>query len=200
MFSFLFFVMTTIAVNYNLMYRFDNTIISFIQQFENPTVTTVFIIFTNIGSFIGTMVVLFFFIYLFYTYNSHREALILTTVTLATPLFNIILKQLIQRPRPKFHQLIEIAGYSFPSGHAMYATSLYLITCILFWKKLARTWQRCLLMTGTCLIIVIIGVSRIYLGVHYPSDIIGGFFASMFMISLTLYINLVIKQYSSKEN
>src|SRR5699024_7951222 len=95
-----------------------------------------------------------------------------------------------QRPRPEVSQLIEIGGYSFPSGHTMYAVSLYGITLTLVWFKLKSIGEQIFLTIIISFIIVTIALSRIYLGVHYPSDIIGAIFMSNFIISFTFYIYL----------
>lgn len=198
MFSFLLFVLISIAVNHDVLYAFDHSIISIVQQFENDVLTKIFIIFTNIGSFLGSLTILFCLLYVFFKFKWVNEGIILTFVTLITPLSNLLLKQLMQRPRPHLHRLIEIGGFSFPSGHSMYAASLYGITFVLLWGKCTQMWQRILLTAVTVLMISMIGVSRIYLGVHYPSDVLGGYIISIFIISITVYTYLLIKKYQRK--
>lgn len=198
MYSFFFFVLTILGVQNNVLDLFDEKLISFIIQFENPLLTSILITITNIGSFYGTVVVWGLFLYVSIARKWHHEAILLTIITFTTHIVNLVVKNLFLRPRPELHQLIEISGYSFPSGHTMYATSLYGTALILFWKKCNFTWQRTILVSMTLLIIFLIALSRIYLGVHYPSDIIGGFFLSLLLISVTLYLFL-LKEVKNKE-
>lgn len=198
MFSFFLFVLTVIGIHYDMFFIFDDTIIHFLQELETPLLTAVFITFTHIGSLIGMFIVFLVLLYVFRKLNWRAESILLTGVIFATPIMNIILKELMQRPRPTVHRLIEIGGYSFPSGHTMYAVSLYGITLTLIWFKLKKYSERVFFTIVITFIISMIALSRIYLGVHYPSDIIGGFFASVFIISLTFYIYLTERRRKRK--
>lgn len=188
--SFTLFFLTTIAMHYGLFETFDDSFTLSINQFESPLFTAIFMTFTHIGSFIGMMIIFLILLYFFRRYHWRAESILLTSVVLATPIINIILKELIQRERPILGQLIEVSGYSFPSGHTMYAVSLYGITLTLIWFKLKRLSRRILLSLFILFMIALIAGSRVYLGVHYPSDLIGAFFASVFLISITFYIYL----------
>ena len=92
---------------------------------------------------------------------------------------NQVLKFLIQRPRPDGFRLATASGFSFPSGHSMVAMAFFGLLAWLVWKYEADRRLRRLYATGFALVIVMIGVSRIYLGVHYASDVLGGFCLSM---------------------
>ena len=92
---------------------------------------------------------------------------------------NQVLKFIIQRPRAVVCRLATASGFSFPSGHSMAAMAFFGLLAWLVWKYEADRRLRCLYATGFALVIVMIGVSRIYLGVHYASDVLGGFCLSM---------------------
>lgn len=92
---------------------------------------------------------------------------------------NQVLKFIIQRPRPDGFRLATVSGFSFPSGHSMAAMAFFGLLAWLVWKYEADRRLRRLYATGFALVIVMIGVSRIYLGVHYASDVLGGFCLSM---------------------
>ena len=92
---------------------------------------------------------------------------------------NQILKYIVQRPRPDGFRLISETGYSFPSGHSMVSMAFYGLCA---WMVL--TYERDRIMRWACsisfaLIIVVVGMSRVYLGVHYASDVIAGFCVSL---------------------
>ena len=92
---------------------------------------------------------------------------------------NQVRKFIIQRPRPDGFRLATAGGFSFPSGHSMVAMAFFGLLAWLVWKYEADRRLRRLYATGFALVIVMIGVSRIYLGVHYASDVLGGFCLSM---------------------
>lgn len=105
-------------------------------------------------------------------------------------LFNFILKQLFRRPRPELLKMIEIGGYSFPSGHSM--TSLIFYGFIIYiCLKYGRHWFKYCITVLLSLLVLFIGISRIYLGVHYASDVLGGFIIG------TGWLILFIRVYSS---
>lgn len=190
LFSFIFFVLTGLGIYVGQFDTFDAAVIDFVQGYESKLLTATLLTFTYIGSFLGTIIIYFILFYLFWRFNWRAEAILLTGVVLSTPIINLILKELMQRPRPEFFHLIEVKGYSFPSGHTMSAVSLYGIVLILVWFKLRNIGERIFLTVVISFIIIAIALSRIYLGVHYPSDIIGGIFMSNFIISLTFYLYL----------
>lgn len=103
---------------------------------------------------------------------------------------NVLLKQLVQRPRPDGFRLIAETGYSFPSGHSMVAMAFYGLLAWMVWHYERDRFVRWFCVIGFGLVIVLIGVSRIYLGVHYASDVIAGFCVSL--IWLALYTKLVV--------
>jgi len=89
-----------------------------------------------------------------------------------------VLKTAFQRARPDIQHLIAVGGYSFPSGHAMVATVFYGMLGYLIWLNLReRSKTAWIVPVLTALLIFSIGVSRIYLGVHFPSDVLAGFAA-----------------------
>lgn len=103
---------------------------------------------------------------------------------------NVLLKQLVQRPRPDGFRLIAETGYSFPSGHSMVAMAFYGLLAWMVWHYERDHFVRWLCVIGFGLVIALIGISRIYLGVHYASDVIAGFCVSL--IWLALYTKLVV--------
>ncbi|MGW6379673.1 phosphatase PAP2 family protein [Peribacillus butanolivorans] len=169
--------------------NFDRTVISFVQGLESPFLTTIMKGFTFIGSSIS--IIILFLLVLFYLYKvlKHRLELVLfSAVMVGSPLLNLILKLFFQRARPDLHRLIEIGGYSFPSGHAMNAFTLYGILTFLLWRHISTMWGRTLLILFSVMMILTIGISRIYLGVHYPSDIIGGYLASGCWLAISIWV------------
>lgn len=104
-------------------------------------------------------------------------------------LLNIGIKALVQRPRPdEAIRLVTESGFSFPSGHSMAAMAFFGLIVWLVWHYERDRRLRLLLCAAFSLLILAIGISRIYLGVHYASDVLGGFCASL--IWLAFYTRL----------
>ena len=99
-------------------------------------------------------------------------------LVLAT-LLNLLLKTLVQRPRPEGYRLVAESGFSFPSGHSMVAMAFYGLLIWMVWRYEKDALVRWLGVIGFGLVIVLVGLSRIYLGVHYASDVLAGFCASI---------------------
>ncbi len=103
---------------------------------------------------------------------------------------NVILKNIIQRPRPEGYRLIQESGYSFPSGHSMVSMAFYGLIAYLIWKKVKNKTERYILFSITIILPILIGISRIYLGVHYASDVLAGLVIS---ISYLAVFTIIIK-------
>lgn len=97
---------------------------------------------------------------------------------------NQLLKFLVQRPRPTGFRLAEAAGFSFPSGHSMVAMAFFGLLAWLVWRYERDRRMRAVLVAAFGLVTVMVGVSRVYLGVHYASDVIAGFCLSLAWLAL----------------
>jgi undecaprenyl-diphosphatase len=186
--SFIGFIAMSLLVKAEYMVNFDKLLISFIQGMETARLTSAMKFFTYIGTlrFISILTILIFF-FLFYGLKHRLEILILLAVVFCTPILNRLLKLYFHRARPDFHRLIEIGGYSFPSGHAMNAFSFYSILAFLLWRHAPSRLARTAVILVSTFMVLAIGTSRIYLGVHYPSDIVGGFLASGFWVAAVIW-------------
>jgi membrane-associated phospholipid phosphatase len=156
----------------------DQTAATAIHELRTPTLTAFFLIVTALGSIeaialmsLGGAVV----------FGAWRRWLLFGTWVIAaggSVVLILLLKALFARPRPYFeHPLLLETYYSFPSGHAMEAVILY--GMLAHFAVLAlRTWRtRAAVIFGTSLLVFLIGFSRMYLGVHYLSDVVAGFAA-----------------------
>ncbi|RJG11757.1 phosphatase PAP2 family protein, partial [Massilia cavernae] len=108
----------------------------------------------------------------FYARKANYWLLALVTAVPGGMLLNVALKHLFQRARPSFENpLLSLPTYSFPSGHTVAATLFYgLLAC--YAVVVLRSWRtRALVVMGACFLVGLVGLSRIYLGVHYLSDV-----------------------------
>ena len=138
--------------------------------------TTIMKIITNLGGayfLIGITILSIIFL------KDKKISLLISLNLVISTILNILLKNIIQRPRPEGYRLIEETGYSFPSGHSMVSMAFYGFIIYLIWKKVENKKIKYTLCTILTILMLAIGISRIYLGVHYASDVIAGFLISL---------------------
>lgn len=143
---------------------------------------------TNFGGaiiLIGSAFTLFIFIK-----NKKIGVSIISNLAIITVL-NQLLKRIVQRPRPTEFRIVEESGYSFPSGHSMVSMAFYGYLIYLIYKYVKNKYLKWISIILLSILICSIGISRIYLGVHYTSDVLGGFFISISY--LIIYISAVNK-------
>lgn len=185
-----------IAVNvYNGNYFYsDGVIYDFVSNYVISDGVTPFVKFiTWFGSTIGIIVMCF--VFLFVIRNKKINIILVTNLICAAIINNYVLKLIFTRDRPNINPIVIENGNSFPSGHSMvsmvfYGSLIYIAYKYLNNKKLKWTIISCL-----SLLILLIGFTRIYLGVHYFSDVIGGFvIGGCYLIISTMVIRKIIKK------
>jgi membrane-associated phospholipid phosphatase len=102
-----------------------------------------------------------------------EEAVLLVVVLGGAELLNVVLKLAFQRQRPEV-AFVHLDTYSFPSGHAMMSTATYSVLAYLLWGRLGSRRARLFTAAATACVIALVCFSRLYLGVHYLSDVLGG--------------------------
>jgi len=138
--------------------------------------------FANMYWLIGMSVLLFIII-------KNKKTSILFFINLVlSALTNFILKQIIQRPRPIEHRIIDEKGYSLPSGHSMVSMAFYGFLVYFIYKNIKNKYIKTILIVLLSVLIISIGVSRIYLGVHYTSDVLAGFLVAISYLIIFIHI------------
>lgn len=183
------FVVTSIKVLNESEFVLDNVFYEFMDESligDNMTMVMKFITWFGGTSGIILMCILSLFIF--------KDKKINTTIVcnlVIVTILNTLFKVIFMRARPDINHLVIETGYSFPSGHSMISMAFYgyLIYIIYTHKDNARF--RWLLISLISILVLLIGISRIYLGVHYTSDVVGGFCFSI--AYLIIYISIVKK-------
>ena len=113
-----------------------------------------------------------------------RLALIVAVVLIAAALFTELVKDNVARPRPALDPLVTASGYSFPSGHTLNSTVTYGLLALVAWRsRLPLAVRRAALVFGVT-IPLLVGLSRIALGVHWPTDVLAGWLAGVAFVAL----------------
>ncbi len=154
---------------------FDEAVIRWMGSHQSPALDATVVEVTALGT--GTVVLMIVAVAaLFLTLTQHKYSAILLLVATAGGLvLNGVLKLGFNRPRPDiFVHSVQTVSSSFPSGHAMSSAIVYGTVAYLAARLDRRRWARWLVMLFAFVVIVLISLSRIYLGVHYPSDVVAG--------------------------
>lgn len=162
-----------------------------VLSMRNDVLTIIFKIITNLG---GAYCLIIIAILCAIFIKNKKIAFAIPINLILSTMLNLGLKNIVERPRPIGYRLIDETGYSFPSGHSMISAAFYGLIIYFIWKNVKNTklkYISCILLS---LLILFIGISRIYLGVHYASDVIGGFTISIaYLIIFTITFKAINK-------
>ena len=168
-----------------------------ILNLRSEPVTAIMKVITNLSS---AYVLIAITIGILLFVKNKKVGLCVASNLVITTLLNQLLKYIIQRPRPDGYRLIAESGYSFPSGHSMVSMAFYGLIIYLIWKMVKNKKIKYISCGILGLLIPMIGFSRIYLGVHYASDVIGGFAISIVYLLLFTNIARSVLQLEKEKN
>ena len=173
------FLLLTLFVALKLTTPIDTTFSKWVVQLHNPVFTAFFRFITDFGY---VQILLILLVIILIVFHKYRFAYILPIHVTISVIFNMILKNIFARPRPEMIRLIDEAGFSFPSGHAMVTMVAYGYLIYVVHHYIQQKWLRYSLIAFLVFIIVSVGFSRIYLGVHYLTDVLAGYSISLFYL------------------
>ncbi len=194
------FVELTNTLNSDLIAQYDAAVTKYVISFRTPLLNNILQFLTNLGDLYGYIVVtticsLFFF----FKFKNWRYVAQLVFVIIISGLSNLALKEVINRARPTADHLVSVETLSYPSGHAMSATAFYGFLIYLCYFLKINKWLKGGIIFLCSFLIVSIGISRIYLGVHFPSDIAGGIIAGTIWVMFCVLIFNIIDLFRREE-
>ncbi|MBI0110734.1 phosphatase PAP2 family protein [Lactobacillus sp. W8093] len=163
-----------VASENQFIHEFDRTVINIICN-NNPILIKFATVFTNLGNTNVIMVETILLVIVLAVFKKFAYAFFTAGTMIAANGYNWIIKHAIARHRPFTHHLVAAHGYSFPSGHSVGSATLFgilIVLTILLIKNKAAKYVLCIV--WACFPILI-GYTRIFSHVHYPSDVVGGF-------------------------
>ena len=177
-------IMQNVCANEKLM--LDIILYKFAVLFlRNPKLTEIMKVITFFGS--AYFIIFLTCLLVSFIKNKKIGIMIVTNLFLISSM-NIILKNIVHRPRPEGYRLIKESGYSFPSGHSMVSVAFYGFLIYLILKKVKNKKAKIIYSILLGLLIILIGFSRIYLGVHYATDVLaGGILSISYLIAFISY-------------
>lgn len=168
--------------------NFDDRVFNSVKPYINPGTTRLMEFITFLGKH-TLLIPLNFALIAFFIYRKEKWfAARIAALSLSSLLLMFVLKLYFQRPRPLLPVLGEAKGFSFPSGHALISVVFYGLFIHMIWHEVKTKWLRTLLIALIGFLILLIAFSRIYLRVHYASDVIAGIAAGFIWLVLSLRI------------
>src|ERR1700687_710775 len=174
-FAFLAFVRITRELIEGDVGAMDSAILLAVAKKRTPWLTTAAVDVTALGSI--TLVVLFsaFTLVVLLVLRDRLGALQLLAASAGAGILTLVTKKIIERIRPEeAQQLIVVSGFSYPSGHSVSTSALYLMIAIIAGRYVQDSGARAAIVMAVSAVLVMIGVSRVYLGVHYATDVVSG--------------------------
>lgn len=188
------FILVTLFVIIKKDLYIDTFLYKYISMLINKDLTSVIRIITNIGSVVFSIIVIIIISILLYKYNKKEDLKYFLIIMIIGNITSFTLKLIIARNRPDILRLMVENTYSFPSGHTFITTLLYGSILVLLNKYYKKSY---VLWTIYGILVMLIMFTRIYLGVHYFSDTLGGFFLGI--IFLFIFYKLVGCDKNAKE-
>ena len=162
---------------------YDEQITQFFVSRRTPGLTKYMLFVTYVGDVYGYLIVLALCILITtLVFKRWKWVLQITLVLALSAVSNMILKRFIDRARPGIEHMVSVETLSYPSGHAMSAMAFYGFLIFVFYRFKMNIVLKMTCILILAILILSIGISRIYLGVHFPSDIVGGFIAGFIWV------------------
>jgi membrane-associated phospholipid phosphatase len=180
--------------------EFDFLVFSKVSLLVTPFTTSFMQFITLLGSHYllipANLVLIIYFLFI----KKHKwYSIKVPVIAIGGLLLMFLLKQFFKRPRPLTPLLEPVSGLSFPSGHSLMSVTFYGLLILLVWENITDRFRKWLIISLLIVLILLIGFSRIYLRLHYFSDVIAGFSAGIIWLTLSIRAIRRIEHYSRKE-
>lgn len=176
---------------------FDFAVFQFVKPYITQMHTSIMEAFTFLGTHIflipANLVLIAYFLFV----RKHRwYSIKIPVVSLGSLLMMTGLKHFFSRPRPDNPILTQVSGFSFPSGHAMVSFTFYGLLIYLVHQHIKKSWLKWTLIVLLSMLILIIGASRIYLRVHYATDVLAGYSLGLIWLVISITVIRRIEKYT----
>jgi len=173
---------------------FDTTIREALHSIASPWLTSLMKLVSFLGAPVTDTIVVVICLGAFLLKGKYRFAALLLGTMLGEVILDLILKEAYARVRPEAYFNYPLpTSFSFPSGHALGSMCLYGCLCWLLKLSGAEKWKVATFGAGALLFVLLIGISRIYLGVHYPTDIIAGYLAGAIWLTTVIVAEKILR-------
>lgn len=183
------FIELTETLKSDLLADYDHKITEYVISHRTPSLTKYFTFVTHVGDIYGYAIVLCGFTLISLIIFKRWKYVVQIVLVLAlSAISNMMLKRFVDRERPSIEHMVSVETLSYPSGHAMSAMAFYGFLIYLIYRFKMTLFWKIIVIVLIAILILSIGLSRIYLGVHFPSDIAGGFIAGFIWVIFCILI------------
>jgi membrane-associated phospholipid phosphatase len=198
--SLLLFVLITRHVFVTKDEQFDFRVFDYLSTYVTPRNNAIMLFFTALGKHTFLLPANIVLIVIFLFIKQHRwYSIKVPAIALSSLALMFLLKNLFGRNRPDIPLLEEDRGLSFPSGHALMSVTFYGLLIYIVWKMVKPQWLKWVLMSVLAFLIFVIGFSRIYLRVHYASDVLAGFATGVLWLVFSIWVLNRMEKFSNKK-
>ncbi|MDD4367113.1 MAG: phosphatase PAP2 family protein [Eubacteriales bacterium] len=185
------FALITYIVITGMSSGFDNAVMEFFYGIRKPGLDTLMELITYMANW--ETIVIICLLLICFPQTRRKAGISVSIAALLSTLVKAVIKTAVARPRPEeSFFLIEQSGFAYPSGHAMTGMAVYLLLFVLTREYITDSRKKNLLSVIFVFVAFAVGISRVYLGVHFPTDVIGGWVlgAATVIVSLMIWENL----------
>ncbi|PEY35672.1 phosphoesterase [Bacillus cereus] len=172
----------------------DSYVKGLVRSLQTESSLKFFSYFTKLGSAIGIVTILIISLLIFFKKRYYVAMVVYPTAILITHLVNKVIKEIVKRDRPSLNEALDALGYSFPSGHAMLSIITYGFLAYIIASNIKNTAGKIIITLIMALQILLIGLSRIILSVHYPTDILAGYCLSGVLLIIAIYFHRLLSE------
>ncbi|WP_142348269.1 phosphatase PAP2 family protein [Bacillus toyonensis] len=170
----------------------DTYVRGLVKGLQTESSLTFFSYFTKLGSAIGIVTILIISLLVFWQKRYYAAMIVYPMGGLITHLVNKGIKEIVKRERPSLNEALDALGYSFPSGHAMLSIMTFGFLTYIIAANLKSVTGKYVITILMGILIVSIGLSRVILNVHYPTDILAGYCVGGILLIIAIYYHRLL--------
>ncbi|HDR3522975.1 phosphatase PAP2 family protein [Bacillus pacificus] len=172
----------------------DTYVRGLVKGLQTESSLTFFSHYTKLGSAIGIVTTLVISLLVFWRKRYYATMIVYPVGILITHLVNKGIKEIMKRDRPSLNEALDALGYSFPSGHAMLSIMTFGFLAYIIAANLKSVTGKYMITILMGIIIVSIGLSRVILNVHYPTDILAGYCVGGILLIMAIYYHRLLTE------
>ncbi|HDR7792368.1 TPA: phosphatase PAP2 family protein [Bacillus luti] len=172
----------------------DTYVRGIVKGIQTESSLTFFSYFTKLGSAIGIVTILIISLLVFWKKRYYAAMIVYPLGILITHLVNKGIKEIVKRDRPSLNEALDALGYSFPSGHAMLSIMTFGFLAYIIAANVKGVAGKYIVTILIGIVIVLIGLSRIILNVHYPTDILAGYCVGGILLIIAIYCHRLLTE------
>lgn len=165
----------------------DTSVRDWLVERRSPALTAVLTGFTTLGSSVVLLSLAFSVTVLLAATRRGAEAGLVAGATAGALILWPLLKNVIERARPDDAHLVEVSSWAYPSGHSLMSMVVFGVVAVLAYRRARPRAARVLIVVATAVLVAAVGVSRVYLGVHWPTDVLAGWLVGALWLAVCLW-------------